>query len=245
MKSKWIKQKRYKWALIGSSLSFIGPLGEWLFLKLFYLADDRNFALTYLYMELWTLLCFSSFGYFLGRSAEKIEHIAFHDPLTGVISRRYLMQQFQELLGSQTRYNQTFSTMMLDLDHFKNVNDNFGHLIGDKCLIAAAKCMTDSCRKIDVVGRYGGEEFIILCPNTNQTDVMHLAERVRLNISTLSEKEIGYPGPLTVSIGLFTIFEGAELSINYVIGKLDSALYAAKHNGRNQTNVATTMTSPD
>ncbi|MGK0440836.1 MAG: diguanylate cyclase (GGDEF)-like protein [Pseudohongiellaceae bacterium] len=143
-------------------------------------------------------------------------------------------------MALQARYNQTFSAMMLDLDHFKNVNDNYGHLIGDKCLVAAAKCMMHSCRKIDLVGRYGGKEFIILCPNTNQAEVMQLAERIRLNISTLPEEEIAYPGPLTVSIGLITIVELNDPSINSVIRKLDTALYAAKHNGRNQVYIANT-----
>jgi diguanylate cyclase (GGDEF)-like protein len=238
MKSEWTKKKRFRWALIGFSLSFVGPLGEWLFLKLFDISDHSNLALTYLYTELLTLLCFSGFGYFLGRAAEKIERLAFHDALTGVISRRYLMQQFQELLSLQARYNQTFSVMMLDLDHFKNVNDTYGHLIGDKCLVAAAKCMMHSCREIDIVGRYGGEEFIILCPNTNQAEVIRLAERVRLNISTLPEEDIGYPGPLTLSIGLITVFELRDITINNVISKLDTALYAAKNHGRNQVHIA-------
>jgi diguanylate cyclase (GGDEF)-like protein len=236
-----MQKKRFRWAFIGSTLSFVGPLGEWLFLKLFVITDESNLALTYLYTELWTLLCFSGFGYFLGRTTEKIEHMASHDALTGVISRRYLIQQFNDLLAFQARYNQTFSAMMLDLDHFKKVNDNYGHLIGDKCLVAAAKCMKQSCREIDVVGRYGGEEFIILCPNTNEAEVMRLAERVRLNISLLTEKELGYPGPLTLSIGLITVCKLNDMSINNIISKLDTALYTAKNNGRNQTHIA----SPD
>ncbi|MGK0440837.1 MAG: hypothetical protein ACJA0N_000632 [Pseudohongiellaceae bacterium] len=92
MKSEWMKKRRFRWAFIGSALSFLGPLGEWLFLKLFNITNDNNVALNFLYTELWTLFCFSCFGYFLGRSTEKIERIASHDVLTGVISRRYLMQ---------------------------------------------------------------------------------------------------------------------------------------------------------
>lgn len=243
MKQKWWYQKRYRWALIGSSLSFLGPLGEWVFLVLLVDTDSVILGWNFLFTELWTLLLFTGFGYLLGKSAEKIEQVAFHDALTGVFNRGYLMQHFKELLAFHERYDQPLSVMMFDLDYFKKVNDQYGHLTGDKTLKAVAECVRSTCRESDMVGRYGGEEFLILCPNTSQEEGLNLAERVRQNISKLTARKLGYPGPQTVSIGFMAVPHQETASISSILGTLDQALYRAKLGGRNQVQLASYVAS--
>lgn len=234
----WWDAKRFKWAAIGGVLSFLGPLGEWVFVSLFAGHEEDFLTLTYLYTEIWTLLCFTTFGFLLGRSNDKLESIAFHDALTGVFSRGYLMAQFTELSALHGRYRQSFSAMMLDLDHFKQVNDRHGHLIGDKTLKAVSQCMKSTCRQSDIVGRYGGEEFLVLCPNTGQEEVLQLAERLRRNIAQLPAAALGFDGPQTVSMSVVAIAENVDVSVESIIGSLDEALYAAKSKGRNQVQLA-------
>jgi len=234
MKSHWWTAKRYKWAAIGSVLSFLGPLGEWGFMFLFDAEQGNFLALSYLYTELWTLLCFTVFGFLLGRSNDDLEKIAYRDALTGVSSRGYLMSQFMDLCVLHGRYRQPFSAMMLDLDHFKQVNDKHGHLVGDKTLKAVAHCMKSTCRESDIVGRYGGEEFIILCHNTRQDEALQLAERLRHNIAKLTAEKLGFDGPQTVSMSVLIIADADDVSVTSIIASLDQALYIAKANGRNR-----------
>jgi diguanylate cyclase (GGDEF)-like protein len=239
MKRPWWDTKRFKWAAIGGVLSFLGPLGEWIFVSLFAGQQENFLTLTYLYTEIWTLLCFTSFGFLLGRSNDELESIAFHDALTGVFSRGYLMAQFKELSALHSRYQQSFSAMMLDLDHFKQVNDRHGHLVGDKTLKAVAQCMKSTCRHSDIVGRYGGEEFLVLCPNTSQGEVLQLAERLRRNIARLPAATLGFDGPQTASLSVVAVADNVDVSsVKSIISSLDKALYAAKSKGRNQVQLA-------
>ena len=238
MKQPWWTAKRFKWAAIGGMLSFLGPLGEWGFVSLFAGQEEDLLTLTYLYTEIWTLLCFTSFGFLLGRSNDELESIAFHDALTGVFSRGYLMAQFKELSALHGRYEQSFSAMLLDLDHFKQVNDRHGHLVGDKTLKAVSQCMQSTCRQTDIVGRYGGEEFLVLCPNTGQEEVLQLAERLRQNIARLPAATLGFDGPQTVSVSVVAVADNVDVSVKSIISSLDKALYAAKSKGRDQVQLA-------
>jgi len=234
----WWNQKRYRWALFGSLLSVIGPLGGYIFLAV---AKQENFSqlwLTYLYTEILTLISFTLFGYILGRKAELIEYHSLHDHLTGLYNRGYLMDLFKENISLHLRYSQTFSAIMLDLDYFKQVNDQHGHLVGDKTLMATAQCVKQTIRSSDIAGRYGGEEFIILCPNTESSDALHLAERIRKNVASLSEDDIGFQGVQTASFGVLTLTPKMDAKLNVILKKLDDALYQAKHLGRNQVRCA-------
>ncbi len=154
-----LMQRRYRWLLLGILLSFIGPLGEWLFLYILKTDQSDTVLLTYFYTEILTLLCFSISGYYLGKNADTLEHIAYHDSLTGLFSRGYVLARFEELLIAQRRYELSFSIMLLDLDNFKKVNDQYGHLIGDKTLRAVAASIQHACRESDIIGRYGGDEI--------------------------------------------------------------------------------------
>ena len=234
----WWHKLRYRWALIGSLLSVIGPLGEYVFLALVTQPDSHQLWLTYIYTEVLTLVSFTMFGYLLGRKAELIEYQSIHDHLTGLYNRSYLMTQFKENISLHLRYSQPFSAIMLDLDHFKQVNDEYGHLVGDKTIVATADCIKQTIRSSDIAGRYGGEEFIILCPNTESADVSHLAERIRQNIASLDEEAIGFAGVQTASLGILTLTARIDADLNTILTKLDNALYQAKHLGRNQVQCA-------
>jgi len=233
-----LKQKRYRWFFTGVLLSFIGPFGEWVFLRTFQAEQTNTILLTYVYTELLTLLCFSVFGYYLGKKADDLEHLAYHDSLTGLFSRGYILAKFEELLITQRRYKHPLSIMLLDLDYFKKVNDRFGHLVGDKTLKAVASSIQKSCRESDIAGRYGGEEILLICQNISLNKAKLLAERIRSDIESLSEMELGYPGPQTVSIGLVNIPYGNSLQMNVLINLVDEALYSAKKKGRNQICIA-------
>lgn len=112
-----------------------------------------------------TIALFSVFGLAAGLVIERSKRIAIQDPLTGLYNRRYLLDSLIEHIDMTNRYSDPFSLIMFDLDCFKNVNDQYGHLVGDRTLKAVAKVLRKECRTMDVSARYGGEEFMIICPN--------------------------------------------------------------------------------
>lgn len=166
------------------------------------------------------------------------EHIATIDPLTGLFNRRHFFH-LAEAAFTKALYDTTpLCVIMFDLDHFKNVNDTFGHLIGDKVLIAAANIIRHGLRATDILGRYGGEEFAAILPDTTIEQGAYVAERIRLTLEiTPIETEKG-----TVSISLcggvskiFVDDSFSTLTLNVLIDRADQALYQAKEAGRNRT----------
>ncbi len=152
------------------------------------------------------------------------------DTLTGIASRHYLDQEIERLLEHYRRYGEIFSLMVIDLDHFKAVNDRFGHPMGDRVLIEFVEQVKRFLRRADLFGRWGGEEFLVLCPHTSQAQVAVLAERIRNAIALHRFEAIG---DLTVSIGLATC-ESKETTAAQLVSNADKALYAAKEAGRNR-----------
>jgi diguanylate cyclase (GGDEF)-like protein len=229
-----IKRRRWQYAALGILLSFTGPSGEWLFVKIFSTSTTNSFYLTLLYTEIFSLVFFTLFGYILGKYTEKIEQLAFYDNLTGLYNRHYLIEKLNELLSLHRRYQENFSLVMLDLDHFKKVNDSYGHAVGDKTLQAAAKCIMEKIRDTDFGSRYGGEEFIVICPRTSVSDGHQLAERIRTSIKNLSSDTLGFPGPQTISAGVYELPSTGEVSLTQILNNVDQALYDAKNTGRNK-----------
>ena len=238
---QFFKRRPYQWALIGILLSFIGPLGEWVFIRVFpdYIAD--SLFLTYIYTELSALVAFSIFGFTLGLFAEKVEKLAVNDKLTGLFNRHYMIERFQQLLALQKRYRESLALIMFDLDYFKRVNDTFGHPVGDQTLKAVADCVRQYCRETDVLCRYGGEEFIILCPNSDAQVCYLLAERIRKAVEMLALEELGFPGPQTISLGVYELPVEQNLSMEQALKHLDEALYQAKKQGRNTVVINTNV----
>lgn len=160
---------------------------------------------------------------------KELEHLASTDPLTQVYNRGKLGRIFDKELRHLQCGGETFSIISVDIDHFKRVNDTFGHAAGDKVLIAVARCMKNSLRSTDYLGRWGGEEFLILCPDTSSANALMLAERIR---GAVAAESYCTGEQHTVSIGVATWRNGDTL--DSLLGRSDVALYRAKGAGRNQ-----------
>jgi len=170
----------------------------------------------------------------LRSSNEELELLANTDRLTGASNRRALDVALTAELDRSRRYESGLSVLFLDLDHFKEVNDRYGHGIGDQVLRGFVTELRRLLRDSDILGRWGGEEFIVICPETNASDVLHLADRIRARIS---EVDFGGAGKITVSIGVAEL--SAEDNAQDLVDRADQALYEAKKAGRNRCVLAT------
>lgn len=163
----------------------------------------------------------------------KLQTQADRDPLTMAWNRRYFEKFVPDCINECIRKSQNFSLLLLDADKFKNVNDTYGHKIGDKVLIELAQVCTHSLREDDVVARFGGEEFVVFLNNTDTNSAIKVAERLRQNIETTSvNDDNGNEIKFTVSIGVVSSEQTASLDI--LLRQVDDAMYLAKKRGRNQ-----------
>ncbi|MDH3305907.1 MAG: diguanylate cyclase [Acidimicrobiia bacterium] len=154
------------------------------------------------------------------------------DPLTGVRNRRAFMEKLEEELDRSRRYGTPVALAMIDVDHFKDFNDDFGHQAGDDALVQVAQLIENESRSLDVVSRYGGEEFAVILANTDAEGAYALAERFRKAVESAHWDH----RTVTVSIGVATSADSD--TIIGIIGAADAAMYAAKASGRNQTTAA-------
>lgn len=162
---------------------------------------------------------------------DQLQKTAITDPLTKVFNRLHLDNTLNAVIAQANRFNQPVSVLLLDVDHFKAVNDKYGHFVGDKVLIKLCDVLRATIRETDSVGRWGGEEFLIICPNTNQQQVIQLGQRIIENVRAESiENDIH----ITVSIGSATYMNDGEDTIDQLLPSADQNLYRAKHAGRNQ-----------
>lgn len=161
-----------------------------------------------------------------------VEKLAITDSLTGLNVRRYFYERFEEELQRSKRYKFEFAFIMVDIDDFKKCNDTYGHMVGDVVLKEIARIIKESVREIDIVGRYGGEEFSIVLPETNPSSALAVAERLRKNIEDGVFKAYDEKLKLTISAGI-AIYPGDASDINSIIDKADEALYKAKKLGKN------------
>jgi len=157
------------------------------------------------------------------------------DGLTGLYLKRYFLEKFYSEIEKAKRYKTNFYIMMLDIDFFKKVNDTYGHLIGDRVLKETANIISNSVRPGDIVGRYGGEEFIILFPIIEENDVIEIAQKIRNSIKEVKFKDGKKSFSVTISIGISKYIE--DLSPENLIDNTDKALYEAKHSGRDRVNL--------
>ncbi|MCF8002305.1 MAG: GGDEF domain-containing protein [Halanaerobiales bacterium] len=163
---------------------------------------------------------------------EEIIYLNYHDSLTDLYNRRYFMQAGKKEIERAKRYNEQLSLMMIDIDHFKNVNDTYGHLIGDEVLKSLASILKESVRNVDTVGRLGGEEFGIILPKSSLDKAKPVGERLRKNIEDNIFKFEEAKISITISIGITTYNQNTK-NIDNLIHKADLALYEAKNRGRN------------
>jgi diguanylate cyclase (GGDEF)-like protein len=166
------------------------------------------------------------------------QQLARTDVLTGVNNRRHLYKIADHEFEVAARYQQPISVIMLDIDHFKKINDTFGHAVGDQILQRVTQTACTELRSADMIGRYGGEEFLIVLPMTNAQQAYLLAERLRVDVEALSIPTPKGDACVTLSIGVVEMWHvlPAE-SVESVFRRADEAMYTAKQAGRNRTEI--------
>lgn len=169
----------------------------------------------------------------LQNSIAEQAHMAQIDHLTKVFNRRYLFDIGQQIFEQGRRYKHRMALLMIDIDRFKLVNDAYGHDVGDEVLVQISKRFAKSIRNVDILGRQGGEEFIVLMPESSASGAHRVAERLRASLSGVPIKSSGPTISLTVSIGI-AIQETATPDLQALMKKADIALFRAKKAGRNR-----------
>ena len=179
---------------------------------------------------------------------ERLRRDGLTDALTGVANRRFFERRLREEISTWERHRHTLACLLVDLDHFKQVNDRHGHLTGDQALTQVAGALSEGLRASDVLARYGGEEFVLLLPGTLLEQALEVAQRLRANVAGLRVRGAdNVDMQLTVSIGLACLASDTPASADvahWLVQQADAALYLAKTSGRNQVVVATDRSIP-
>jgi diguanylate cyclase (GGDEF)-like protein len=165
---------------------------------------------------------------------KQLLRLSTHDDLTGLYNRRHLVTSLTQEFGLSQRHNSGLSLMMLDLDHFKNINDTFGHEFGDYVLKEFAALLLSAVRKSDLVFRFGGEEFIVLLPQTDGEGAATSAEKIRRLCAEKLIHDGTHTAEITVSIGVTSYEKKLQETPECMISYADNALYQAKESGRNR-----------
>ncbi len=169
----------------------------------------------------------------------RLEIMAITDHLTEIYNRRHFEETLKREFARALRYNLNLSCLMCDIDHFKRINDTYGHAAGDSVLKEVARLIHSSLREIDMVGRWGGEEFIVLLTQAKKADAKKVAERILLSISAHKFQGLPENEKITVSIGVASALEDADIdNWEKLIKAADEALYRAKRNGRNRVELS-------
>jgi diguanylate cyclase (GGDEF)-like protein len=167
------------------------------------------------------------------RLRAELEHLATHDSLTGALNRRALIEAGTLELARCRRNHQVMALLVMDLDHFKAINDTHGHQTGDRVLVDFAGRVTHLLRQVDRFGRFGGEEFVVLLPETSLAEARLVAERIRAEVEA-GNKELP---ACTVSIGV-AVSGPDDLEVDGIVARADAAMYRAKEGGRNRVETA-------
>jgi len=169
----------------------------------------------------------------LQAAKERAEQLAHLDELTGLNNRRAFFERGNRAIKQAIRHKHAIAVIMMDLDHFKNINDNYGHSVGDKVLKNVAITLENTVREIDISARIGGEEFAFILPETDVDEASQLAERLRSNIQNMSVEHDGKTLQITASFGI-SVSNTTEQTLESMLTQADDALYIAKKKGRNQ-----------
>lgn len=184
--------------------------------------------------RLWVHLELKRAGDALREKTDELERLTRTDALTGVSNRRHLDESLAQEFDRALRYRRPLSAMMIDLDHFKKLNDTFGHAAGDHALASVGEILRGQARKTDLVARYGGEEFAIVLPETTPAHGMVAAERIRREIERADVRWDGRRLPITASIGVAGFPSVDVAAPHELLARADAALYGSKQAGRNR-----------
>ena len=168
----------------------------------------------------------------LKKQNEILKKLSITDKLTSLYNRMKLDSVLQNEFERSKRYGNIFGVILIDIDHFKQINDIYGHQTGDRVLVEIAEILINNIRKVDIVGRWGGEEFLVVCPETGEDGACKVAENLRSSICSYDFSDVGH---LTASFGI-SIFDGADFCES-IISKADIALYNSKKSGRNRVSI--------
>ena len=213
------------YSLLATVLSALSTLDDFGDLEIENLAANRMLAAVVLYS-----VCFLIYRNSL--SAYALRRLATTDPLTGTFNRRHFMDLMVREQRRADRYGTAYSVLMIDIDHFKHINDTYGHQVGDQAIQAMAEACKRLMRPTDIVARYGGEEFIISLTHTEANGAIKVAERLRQAVAEIALQTEHGTLQFTISIGVSAYAKPSRLE--QIIGAADEALYAAKRGGRNR-----------
>jgi len=242
--------------VIGTTLGFGAPAGNLLlrsflengFNKHWFIEEITHHTFFYGYMTLTTPIVFAIFGYVMGFILDKLfsqkqslevintvlEGQSITDDVTGLYNHRHLMDVLAKELERAKRYHRTLSAVMLDIDDFKKINDQYGHLVGDRVLRELARLLKKSVRQVDTVARYGGDEFFIILPESTSDAAQLVAERIQGNARGYHFNQPENSLSLTVSIGISSFQNSKDIDRTHLIEKTDQALLKAKSLGKNE-----------
>ena len=221
-------------ALLGMRAAEDGLWPNWSWLRCEW-SVDRS---AYWMLVLATTAAFVLVGAYLGAQEDRLRRLAITDPLTGLNNRRYLGQRFRQETARCRRYQTTLSLMIVDLDWLKTINDNGGHVAGDRAIRAVAATLEQNLRTTDILARYAGDEFVALLPETSASKALELARRIN---GQVRQWRCGPDhGPLSVSIGVADLRAagGFSASAEDLFAAADAALYSAKLAGRDSAMAA-------
>ena len=173
----------------------------------------------------------------LAEANANLAQLASQDPLTEVYNRRYFLRRANIEFNNLRRHGRSLGVVMIDADHFKQVNDQYGHAMGDQALLVICKICRHSLRAADFVGRLGGEEFVICCPETNIDEANQIAERIRQKVEDAEISSNGKQCRISISVGV-TAIRDSDQSFDQILQRADKLLYEAKKNGRNRIQAA-------
>ena len=193
-----------------------------------------NTAAAMVYMVVGLVLNMVLASLVVARVVRRLRQRTMRDALTGLLNRRALAPLLRRQVGRLRRYGETYAVLMVDVDHFKRINDAFGHAVGDAALVELARLMREAARDVDHIVRMGGEEFCVLLPHTDLDGALRLGGRVRERVH---HADAGAAVPMTVSVGV-AVAQSADEPAEAVIARADAALYRAKAAGRDRVVLA-------
>lgn len=179
-------------------------------------------------------IIFYTYSIQLSRKEKVMQFLVEHDALTGTFNRGYLNGAGEKYFANHQMNNKPFSIILLDIDDFKKINDQYGHQLGDKVLITMSETINQNIRRKDIFARYGGEEFVILLSGTNNIEAYNIAERIRADIESLKIPIKDGMISFTISIGVSTLSKH-HWNFDQLLVEVDQLLYQSKNNGKNQT----------